>query len=798
MLFLTFPVRAQYDGGRGTAEDPYLIYTAEQMNTIGAEPNDWDKHFKLMADIDLSSYTGTNFNIIGNGMLPAFTGVFDGNGHTISNFTYASTGEPCVGIFGYIYGPNARISNVGLIDPDVNGGTGSGVGPLAGWIDMGTVTNCYVTGGNVTGKQQVGGLIGTCAVITDCYAMGGHVKAEGSAGGLIGSCSGSMIGCYATGNVTGSYRVGGLVGSNRGSIVDSYSHASVEGRDVVGGLVGKNNEGTITNCSSTTSVTGKDRVGGLGGENSGLIVDCYSHGSVEAQNEVGGLVGINDGIVTTSCSYADVMGRNIVGGLVGENSSGETINCYARGDVVGQWYVGGLVGSNAIAQGGHGGVVLHIGAIRNCYSATAILGDQYVGGLVGRNEEDGLYDSFWDMETSSQTTSTGGVGKTTLEMQDPNTFIDAGWDFVGTPGGPGDIWTEPEGGGYPVLMWQLSPPPELPAFSGGSGEPDNPYMISTADELNSIGHNPRLMTAYFKLVNDIDLTGVDFYIIANQYHPFRGTFDGNDHTISNFSYTSPEATGVGLFGYVSNGRIKNLGLIDPNVQVDKGDSHGCLVGLLATGIVTNCYVESGSVTGEDELGGLIGENGRNGVIMNCYFTGEVTGKENVGGLVGQNRGSATASYSYANVEGRIAVGGLVGRCSPGETVNCYAGGDVAGQWYVGGLVGSNGSGSRGRTGAIRNCYSVTAILGGSQKGGLLGADWGGEVRDSFWDIETSGQTTSHGGTGKTTAELQITSTFLEAGWDFVDETENGTEDIWWILEGQDYPRLWWEPTEDGE
>jgi len=174
MLFLTCPVRAQYGGGTGEPNDPYLIYTAEQMNTIGTESNDWDKHFKLMADIDLGGYTGTDFNIIGKGLLPAFTGVFEGNGHTISNFTYSSTGEPCIGIFGYIDGPDARISNLGLIDPNVDGGTGVGVGPLAGWIDMGTITNCYVAGGNVTGKQQVGGLIGTCAgVITDCYAVGG-------------------------------------------------------------------------------------------------------------------------------------------------------------------------------------------------------------------------------------------------------------------------------------------------------------------------------------------------------------------------------------------------------------------------------------------------------------------------------------------------------------------------------------------------------------------------------------------------------------------------------------------------
>ena len=190
VLFQALPVQAQYGGGSGTAEDPYLIYTAEQMNTIGTESNDWDKHFKLMADIDLSSYTETNFNIIGNGLFPAFTGVFDGNGHTISNFTYSSTGEHCIGIFGYIYGPNARISNLGLIDPNVDGGTSVGVGSLAGWIDMGTITNCYVAGGSVIGKQQVGGFIGTCAgVITDCYAVGDRVEAEGYAGGLVGSNS---------------------------------------------------------------------------------------------------------------------------------------------------------------------------------------------------------------------------------------------------------------------------------------------------------------------------------------------------------------------------------------------------------------------------------------------------------------------------------------------------------------------------------------------------------------------------------------------------------------------------------
>ena len=80
------------------------------------------------------------------------------------------------------------------------------------------------------------------------------------------------------------------------------------------------------------------------------------------------------------------------------------------------------------------------------------------------------------------------------------------------------------------------------------------------------------------------------------------------------------------------------------------------------------------------------------------------------------------------------------------------------------------------------------------------------ITDSFWDIETSGVINMCGGRntdanccndsfGKTTDEMQTADTFLNAGWDFMGETKNGTEDIWWVLEGQDYPRLWWESPE---
>jgi hypothetical protein len=80
---------AEFAGGTGGANDPYLIATAEQFNAVGADPNLWNKHFKLVADIDLGPYAGASFNMIGHHFSNAdnkpFIGVFDGNDRTISN-----------------------------------------------------------------------------------------------------------------------------------------------------------------------------------------------------------------------------------------------------------------------------------------------------------------------------------------------------------------------------------------------------------------------------------------------------------------------------------------------------------------------------------------------------------------------------------------------------------------------------------------------------------------------------------------------------------------------------------------
>jgi len=397
-------LHAKYGGGTGEPNNPYLIYTPEQMNTIGIHAGDWDKHFKLMADIDLSAYTETDFNIIGCRLEiedKSFTGVFDGNGHTISNFTYISTDVHRASLFGYVEGQTVEIRDLGLINPNVSDAKGNYVGLLVGYLGSGSVRRCYVQGGSVSGGTSVGGLVAYNhkGTLVDCSSMV-HVIGIKSVGGLVGDNSGEIIGCHTIGTVMGEDDAGGLAGFNDGTIRESSSTGDVFGEKNIGGLVGYSRFGTIQNSYSTGSVSGIQCVGGLVGRSRGDIVNCYAGGSVAGGQYVGGLVGF-------------------LGGPI--------VDCYSTGHLIhepiegfgGNLRIGGLVGS-------------------------------------GHSPED-ILTSFWDMEASGQTISFGGTGKTTAEMQTVGIFLEAGWDFMGeTDNGTDDIWWMTEGRDYPHLWWEFA------------------------------------------------------------------------------------------------------------------------------------------------------------------------------------------------------------------------------------------------------------------------------------------------------------------------------------------------------
>jgi len=312
---------------------------------------------------------------------------------------------------------------------------------------------------------------------------------------------------------------------------------------------------------------------------------------------------------------------------------------------------------------------------------------------------------------------------------------------------------------------------------------------------------------HFKLTADIDLSDYDglngrptFHVIAPSLDTeyWTGVFDGNDHTISNLTYITSESGHAGLFGCIDSpdAQVKRLRLIDSRVEHPNAtgkDRVGSLVGLLQEGSITECYIDDANVRGGRRVGGLVGEN-VNGQIVNCFANTSVYGTDDVGGLVGYNSGHISASFFEGTITGTgWGIGGVAGSNNPqGRIFHCYSSGSIHGRERVGGLVGEN------RQGAVIHCYSSGAVSGTRDFiGGLIGDNSNGIVEASFWDIQSSKMSISAGGTGKTTRQMQKADTYLEAGWDFADESENGSEDTWWIDEGRDYPRLWWERIEDG-
>ena len=308
-------------------------------------------------------------------------------------------------------------------------------------------------------------------------------------------------------------------------------------------------------------------------------------------------------------------------------------------------------------------------------------------------------------------------------------------------------------------------------YGGGTGEPNDPYLIYTTEHLNTIGAEPNDWDKNFKLMADIDLSGYEYEraVIAPDVGgdgylfpgiPFTGVFDGNGYAVAHLTITGKSY--LGLFGQVGpGGHVIGLGVEDVNIT----GSYYAIGGLVGDnlGNITASY-STGTVTGYNFVGGLVGYNNYGDIALsysNCSANGTSSGNQGVGGLTGVTAGSITMSYSSGDVSGQRSVGGLVGWNYQSNITNSYSTGTVSGDQNIGGLVGKR-----------------------DQDGGI--------VNGCFWNVETSGQSSSAGGTGLTTAEMQTAGTFLEAGWDFVDETANGTEDIWWINEGQDYPRLWWE------
>jgi filamentous hemagglutinin family protein len=604
---------------------------------------------------------------------------------------------------------------------------------LGSSFDASSIANFVPIGDNITSFTGV--FDGLGHTINDLY-----INRNENYQGLLGRTNSATIRNVGLINadISSNNYVGGLIGyNNGGTISNSYATGEVQGNDNVGGLVGVNSGGSIENSYATGLVTGSgDNVGGLAGRNFASVTEknssatasinsSYATGQVTGGDNVGGLIGWN---------YASTTDR-------GSSATDSIRDSYATGEVTGNDNVGGLVGKNSAT--GIFSDATTATSINNSYSTGQVTGGDNVGGLVGWH-----YASGWGTASITSTYATGAVH---------------GYGSYGYVGG---------------------------LVGANYGTITNSYATGAAQGNNNIG----------------GLVGKNYYgNISNAYA--IGAVEGN-------SYVG------GLVGYNYYGTISNT------------CAHGTVTGTstLTLDSEVNVATSFGN-TAEIEIviqnglnvGGLVGSN--SGTIENSYATGAVSGNGTVnvtldvngnvegqstvnvtiqngyaGGLVGSNSG--TIGNSYAT--GTVAANGTVDVTDNTDDVTVAGAGNFTSNisiqnGYIGGLVGSN-SGTIGNsyaTGAITSTGAVnlaftppTAVIQNGYIGGLVGFnsdDTFSNVTNSFWDEDTSGLSTSAGGTGKTTTEMHTLATFADAGWDI--DAAGNTGKVWRIYEGYSYPLL---------
>ena len=354
-------------------------------------------------------------------------------------------------------------------------------------------------------------------------------------------------------------------------------------------------------------------------------------------------------------------------------------------------------------------------------------------------------------------------------------------------------------------------------FAGGTGTIDDPYLISSAEQLDNIRN---YMDKHFKQINDIDLSTYDNWEPIGTYHTslgigrgFYGTYDGNGYKISNLIIYKPNEDSVGLFGFIqtrlipnnlSIGEVKNITI--KNAKVNGNNYVGILSGI-NQGKIKNCMVE-GEVTGNFYIGGLLGFNqelfnrrsevlesksyvkitgkervggiagGNSGIIYKSFSRGSIEGAYLIGGITGINQGMITETFSEGHVRGEVYIGGIAG-INFSEVKNSYSKGEVSGKTFVGGIIGLNNQ-DQYFVGKVINSYSISNVVGGIYTNALIGKDEG-KYDSIYFDYYKSGKS-DYIFAMKEEHEMKQKATFI--GWDF--------ENVWGIEEDKSYPFLLWE------
>ncbi|MGV8867208.1 MAG: YDG domain-containing protein [Janthinobacterium svalbardensis] len=694
-------------------------------------------NFVLGANIDASGTANTavwganGFTPIGTSAVP-FTGQFDGLGHVINGLTITNTASAGIAALFGATSTTASLRNIGLSNVAITGNIASGTygqtAALVG-INNGIISNAFVSSGTVSAasRTHAGGLVAlNQGTITDSYNNGSviltTVKQDGWLGGLVGNTTANskIINSYNSGSVTGLFMAAGLVANNLGSITNSFNSGVVSGKNDVGGLVVHNRAGgVITNSYNTGAVSGGAYVGGLAAVT--YTVSGATPASLISNS-------YSTGTVTAQGLGASTSSTTATGGLVGMHK-GQLSDSYVTGAV------NGASGSNVGIPSGTGGVVGTIGvagSVARVYSSGTVglinSATGTVGGVVGiiSAATGSIANSYYNTTLNPAPivavgNNSGGGTVTTvtgLTATEMRTGSNfGGFNFTTTPGATGNNWV----------------------------------MVNTDGTLNGAGNatgatGPMLSSEYSTTIYNTHQLQLMAMNLAGNYTlgmdvNAAGTGTGSDVWNGGTFVPVGASSGARFTGTFDGAGHVISGLV---VNRPGTDYAGLFGATSSTAIVRNVGLEGGSITGRDSTGALVGNNA--GLVSGNYSTASVTGSTDVGGLVGSNSGTVSNSYASGTVSGSTDVGGLVGLNS-GTLSNNYATGAVSGILNVGGLVGVNS----------------------------------GSASGNFWDATTTGQATSATGTGLTTAQMKLLSTYSGAAWDLAG--------AWIVYDTNTYPLL---------
>lgn len=740
--------------GSGTEDDPYIISTAEDLMNLSAVANYnanyvasnyilRGKYFSQTADIDMSSIS--NFEPIAMLSTKYFGGIYNGNGHKITNLTVNQTKGTSYysGLFGNVR--DGEIKNLIIENPSISS-TSSYAGAAVGYLSS-KLTNVTITGADmqVPSSMYAGGAVGYLVAPgkVENVKTSGYITANDYAGGVVGnSPGGKIIACISNMSVVrapstqATPRFGGIVGSavrDTMQIVDCafYGNISLIGNEIAGGIIGSFEKGSMTGChfggtimhnySSTSSAV----VGGLAGiVKDARIYDCLSSGIVQSyvSPNVGGLAGTITQSVTTPATevkrslYTGTMmvnnavrGNEITasetGNVVKENNYIDAQTSFNHGQGVntsaltGASLPAGLSAEKWTAAEGYYPVLKALASERKAMLDRVPFflasGDNVKsvknGFTLGASE--GV--SWYLFHNNSYTIKGNGLAIDGNNVTH-NATATCGDTIVALYGN--DLFRM-----YPLVV--------VAKEFNGSGTESDPFIIASKADLDKMfatvdGILNDYTGTHFRITNDIDMAAADDsfrgYSVNGVAYAFNGTLDGQGHTIKNLKISAPSTSSApgSFINYLgTQGVVKNL-VIDGSCSFTGGMYAGAVVGYNA-GKILNCinhadvtaiYRYAGGIVGvnTDSIGGCFND-GR--IITDMYYGGGIAGANS--GVINecQNAGCISAELAQGfnkNASDCSYAGGIAG-LNTGSVTNSLNQGSINGAALVGGIVGDHSS-----------------------------------------------------------------------------------------------------------